>query len=268
MRQVRTATMRCVSTPQQSRRYRSTRRSLRLLRAFREEQTRPELFYGPLAEDTAALIEQVAPIDGAVIADVGSGPPEFADVFTRRGARYIALEVDHHTLNTGSAVGVVARGQQLPFADSSVDVAMSSNVLEHVSDPDALADELLRVTRPGGVVFLSYTLWFSPWGGHETSPWHYLGGDYAARRYERKHGHPPKNVFGESMFAASMTQGLDWARRQQVADVRFAGPRYGPWWLDWVTAVPGLREVVGWNLLVLLQKKQDGNPCATTGKTA
>ena len=54
--------------------------------------------------------------------------------------------------------------------------------------------EMARVVRPGGLVYCSYTLWLSPWGGHETSPWHFLGGHRAARRYEQRHGHPMGTV--------------------------------------------------------------------------
>ncbi|HHT8842886.1 TPA: class I SAM-dependent methyltransferase, partial [Burkholderia cenocepacia] len=71
--------------------------------------------------------------------------------------------------------GVVGDALRLPLADGSVDVVFSSNMWEHVPHPEAVADELLRVTRPGGLLFLSYTNWLSPWGGHETSPWHWLG---------------------------------------------------------------------------------------------
>ncbi len=35
------------------------RRSFQLLRSFRFEQTHPEIFYGGLAEDTAALVENL-----------------------------------------------------------------------------------------------------------------------------------------------------------------------------------------------------------------
>lgn len=234
--------------------YRTTRRSIGLLRAFRQEQPRPELFYGPLATDTANLVEHFHSLQGSTVLDIGAGPAQFAREFGSRGARYVALEVVREDLDREASAGVVGRGQQLPFADDSLDVAMSSNVLEHVPDPDVFSDEMVRVTRPGGLIFLSYTLWLSPWGGHETSPWHYLGGDYAARRYERTHGHPPKNRFGTSMFAASMADGLAWAREQTGAEVLFTGPRYAPWWLQWVTGVPGVREVVGWNLLMVLRK--------------
>ena len=48
-----------------------------------------------------------------------------------------------------------------------------------------MADEMLRVTRPGGLMVLSYTLWWGPFGGHETGPWHAFGGEYAAYREGR-----------------------------------------------------------------------------------
>ena len=63
---------------------------------------------------------------------------------------------------------------------------------------------MLRVTRSGGLVFISYTVWFGPWGGHETAPWHFLGGMRARRRYARVHGHEPKNRYGESLFPVTV----------------------------------------------------------------
>ena len=136
--------------------YRTTGRSLRLLRAFREEQPRPHLFYGPLAEDTIAFLEHFTSVDGAVVADVGSGPVQFAQAFADRGARYVGFEVDAHTLNaTESTAGVVARGEQLPLAEGSVDIVLSSNVLEHVPDPAAIVQACFDLLKPGGVCVLS-----------------------------------------------------------------------------------------------------------------
>ncbi|PRC56847.1 SAM-dependent methyltransferase, partial [Mycobacterium sp. ITM-2017-0098] len=85
-------------------------------------------------------------------------------------------------------------------ADDSVDLCLSSNVAEHVREPWLLGDEMRRVTRPGGLVVLSYTGWLGPFGGHEMGLTHYLGGRRAAERYTRKHGHRPKNDYGSSLF--------------------------------------------------------------------
>jgi SAM-dependent methyltransferase len=106
---------------------------------------------------------------------------------------------------------VVGSGLALPFGDATFDICYSSNVLEHVDDPWRLADETVRGTRPGGITFLSYTVWYGPWGGHETAPWHYLGGARARRRYRRTHGHEPKNRYGESLFRVTVRDGLAWA---------------------------------------------------------
>ena len=115
--------------------------------------------------------------------------------------------------------------------------------------------ELLRVVRPGGLVFISYTAWSSPWGGHETSPWHFLGGEYAARRYERTVGRPPKNRYGETMFPTRVADGLRWARSQPDAWLIEAAPRYHPDWATFVVDLPGVREVATWNLMMVLRRR-------------
>ncbi len=114
---------------------------------------------------------------------------------------------------------------------------------------------MVRVTRPGGTVYLSYTPWLSPWGGHETAPWHYLGGGYARRRYRRRTGREPKNRFGESLFAVSAGGAVRWARRCPDADLLAVFPRYHPWWATWVARVPLLREVASWNVVVVLRRR-------------
>jgi len=50
---------------------------------------------------------------------------------------------------------VLAVGQRLPFADASFDGVFSSAVLEHVTDPFACAEELMRVLKPSGRIFCS-----------------------------------------------------------------------------------------------------------------
>jgi SAM-dependent methyltransferase len=190
--------------------------------------------------------------------DVGGGPGYFHDVFTARGARYVGLDADVGELSGLGEIApgtVIGSGLQLPFADSSVDVCYSSNVLEHVPAPWRMAGEMLRVTKPGGIVYLSWTVWWGPWGGHETAPWHYLGGARARRRYLRRHGREPKNRFGESLFVVTVADGLAWAREQQVADVVAAHPRYNPGWSWWLVRVPLLREVATWNLVLVLRKR-------------
>jgi SAM-dependent methyltransferase len=231
---------------------------VRLFREFRHEQTDPARFYTALADDSVAQLSEYVDLAGATLLDVGGGPGYFRDAFRAAGASYFSLDADVGELaGLGSVPGgtVVGSGMQLPFGTDALDVCYSSNVLEHVPDPWRMAEEMVRVTRPGGTVFLSCTVWYGPWGGHETAPWHYLGGTRARRRYVRTHGREPKNRFGESLFPVTVRAATAWASTQVSGDVVAVLPRYNPWWSRWVTHVPVLREVLTWNLVVVLRKR-------------
>lgn len=237
-------------------------RSVRLLSEFGYEQTDPARFYGALADDTTAMVNDLwdSPARGTLL-DVGGGPGYFASTFTDAGWHYIGVEPDpremhaaDHQVRGGPGTFVRASGMALPFADDSVDICLSSNVAEHVPEPWRLGEEMLRVTRPGGLAILSYTVWLGPFGGHETGLFaHYTGGARAAARYARRHGHPPKNLFGTSLFDVSAADGLRWARGTGALLAAF--PRYHPRWAWWLTRVPGVREVGVSNLVLVLRPR-------------
>ncbi len=232
-------------------------RSVRLFRSFLTEQSDPDGFYSTIADDTVALVRRHVALDGARLLDVGGGPGYYTRAFRAAGADCVLVDVDRTELTSrcpADRAAVIGDAGRLPLAEDAVDIAFSSNLLEHVDDPWGVAQELARVVRPGGLLVLSYTIWLGPWGGHETSPWHLLGGDYAARRYERRTGHPPKNRYGTSMFSTSAAAGLRWARSATGLTLLEARPRYLPPISRLLLAVPGLREVVTWNLWLVLRK--------------
>ena len=238
-------------------------RSMRLLSEFRFEQRDPARFYRMLADDTAAMVADLwlatngtSPA-GRTLLDVGGGPGYFAEAFADAGVHYVGVEPDPAEMHAGPAHDfppapfVRASGMALPFAEASVDICLSSNVAEHVPQPWRLGREMLRVTKPGGLAVLSYTVWLGPFGGHETGLWHYLGGSRAAARYARKHGHPAKNNYGSSLFAVSAADGLQWGASSGALIAAF--PRYHPRWAWWMTRVPLLREFVVSNLVLVLR---------------
>jgi SAM-dependent methyltransferase len=233
-------------------------RSRRLFAAFLREQQDPEYCYVLMGRDTAALMSRYVNLDGARVADVGGGAGYFAEAMRERGASVTCIDVDAGEMSSRGGElpegAVLGSAMSLPLRTGCFDVSFSSNVLEHVPDPFAMADEMLRITRTGGTMFLAFTNWLSPWGGHETSPWHYLGGDRAARRYHRRTGHEPKNRFGQSLFPVSVGAALRWARNHGDGTLVDYRPRYLPAWARPVVTVPGLREFVTWNLVLVLRK--------------
>ena len=214
-------------------------RSLFLLRSFGYEQSDPAYFYGNLAEDTAQFIASLysdrvvggapaAALHNARILDVGGGPGFFSEAFTARGSTYITVEPDVGEMaaaNIEVPGSVRGSGDALPFADASFDIVYSSNVAEHMPNPWDMGDEMLRVTRPGGLVVLSYTIWLGPFGGHETGLWqHYIGGNFV----------------------------------QESGTASLVGliPRYHPRWAWWLVHVPGVREFLVSNLAIVLRKNE------------
>ena len=143
-------------------------RSVRLLREFRHEQSDPARFYTALARDSTLQVSQYHDLSGQLMLDVGGGPGYFRQAFEAAGASYVALDADVGELSGTGSIDVrtvLGSGMQLPFRDAAVDVCYSSNVLEHVEEPWRMAAEMLRVTRPGGLVFISYTTWWGPCHG-------------------------------------------------------------------------------------------------------
>ncbi|MEU8955421.1 class I SAM-dependent methyltransferase [Streptomyces sp. NPDC048518] len=233
----------------------SLRRSATLFRAFLREQREPERCYTLLARDAADQVEAYGPVEGRVVVDVGGGGGYFTEEFRRRGAQCFLFEPDPAELGAGPPEGsVVADGYLLPLADGVADVTFSSNVLEHVDDPQTFLSELIRVTRPGGLIYVSFTNWLSPWGGHEWAPWHYLGAERARARYERRTGRPAKHTLGENLFAHHVGATLRQVRERTDVDVVSARSRYWPFLAGAITKVPGVREVATWNLLLILRR--------------
>jgi SAM-dependent methyltransferase len=88
---------------------------------------------------------------GARILEIGAGTGKQALELQRRGFEVTAIDVAASNYS-GDRVFPIQDydGRTIPLPDASVDVAFSSNVLEHVSDLPRLHAEIRRVLAPGG----------------------------------------------------------------------------------------------------------------------
>jgi SAM-dependent methyltransferase len=72
---------------------------------------------------------------------------------------------------------------ELPFPDASYDIVCCFDVIEHVEDDAKAVEELIRVCRPGGAVFLTVPAYMSLWSDHDKVNRHfrrYVKGGLAA----------------------------------------------------------------------------------------
>ena len=235
------------------------RRSVQLFQAFRNEGTDPATFYRLLAEDTVQHVSRYCQLVGATVLDVGGASGYVADVFREAGSRSVTAEYDFaQMIEHGRRFvnGVAADGCALPLATASVDICYSSNVLEHVVTPKRMLSEMVRVVSPGGIVYLTFTNWLSPWGGHETSPWHYLGGGRAARSYQRPTAPRPRTGSGRTSSSSASARSCLGARPDRRDGGRHL-PSLLPRWTKPLVRVPGLRELLTWNLVVVMRRRSE-----------
>jgi SAM-dependent methyltransferase len=238
-------------------RRRGIRRTMAFFQAFRVEQDDPARLYTLMANDVIDTLSDHAPIAGRRVLDVGGGPGYVAEAFDRAGGSCVTVDPslsELHLHGRSSPLAIVADGQQLPFADGRFDIVHCSNVLEHVPEPRRLLTELGRCSAPSGLVYLSFTNWLSPWGGHEISPWHYLGAERAVTRYEARGG-TVKNRPGESLFKLNIGDVICWLRQVEAFEILSIVPRYYPSWTRPITRVPGVREVLTWNLEAVMRRR-------------
>lgn len=113
---------------------------------------------------------------GVRVLDIGAGTCPYRSMFSH--CEYKAHDFKKYT---GEKLGgtvqygnidYVSEITSIPVADASFDVILCTEVLEHIPEPGLALQEMVRILRPGGRIFLS-----APLGsGLHQLPFHYYGG--------------------------------------------------------------------------------------------
>jgi SAM-dependent methyltransferase len=233
------------------------RRAAALWRLFRSEQSDPAPFYRLLALEAAEdLDRRYGPLRGTTIVDLGCGPGYYTDALRDLGATVIPVDNDPVEMRLAGEPplgALIADAGDLPLEDASIDGAFCSNLLEHTPSADPVLREIERILRPGGWGYISWTNWYSPWGGHDMSPYHFLGPRLGPALYVRRHGPPRKNPYGAGLWACHIGPTLRLVRARRALCIERVEPRYWPR-LAVITRIPGIRELLTWNCVIRVRK--------------
>jgi SAM-dependent methyltransferase len=133
------------------------------------------------------------------------------------------------------------------------DLVICSNVLEHLSKPMPFLQSIQKVLSPTGHFYLSWTNWLSPWGGHEFSPFHYLGPKTGTRIFDILVRKPRFHTPYVNLFPTNIGAVLAKLRNNSEIEIQSLAPRYYPEFA-WIMRIPVLREFLTWNSAVLLKR--------------
>lgn len=103
-----------------------------------------------------------------VLLDIGGRGKPYAEFFRDRVLRHFVVDIE-----AGKSVDLVGDARVLPVADSSVDVILCTQVIEHIPEPVPVLQEIWRVLRPGGTLILSVPAIF-PQHGSPGDYWRYM----------------------------------------------------------------------------------------------
>ena len=147
-----------------------------------------DIFYNPYFIIRSNLYKsikaQAKDLDGSLM-DFGCGTKPYQSLFTNMSS-YTGVDFDGGgNPYKKSGIDVYYNGKDLPFGDNSFDSILSTEVIEHIFNPDEIISELNRVLKPGGKLLL--TCPFS-WPEHE-QPWDYARySSFGIRNLLEKHG--------------------------------------------------------------------------------
>jgi SAM-dependent methyltransferase len=118
------------------------------------------LYHRPIVQE---LGNALGTCGGAEVLNVGSGPFfEFSELAGTRkhftlcdiDPRAIQLATELHASQLRGA-DVITPNAPLPYASQTFDAVVSMDVVEHILDPLPWLREVLRVLKPGGLLFLT-----------------------------------------------------------------------------------------------------------------
>lgn len=92
------------------------------------------------------------------LVDVGCGSKPYRKLFTG-ATKYIGLDIV-----AGPEVDIIGKAWELPFADNEFDILISTQVLEHTEYVHKAMQEMQRVVKPGGRIFISAPFAFQEHG--------------------------------------------------------------------------------------------------------
>jgi SAM-dependent methyltransferase len=197
--------------------------------------------------------------------DIGCGFGGYSTALREAGSNSIGLDLDSVRISN-LPVKVAGDARWMPFQSESFSLVICSSLIEHIHDPNKLMFEIDRILQPKGYLYLSFPPFYSPAGGHQFAPFHYLGErlaisifmhrkNYTKQEWMKRYISPTPISYSTSFGTWGLyRRTITWAKREikkfswSLID---CSARYSP--LN-PTKLPILGEFLTWHVQFLIQK--------------
>ncbi|PWW43571.1 bifunctional 2-polyprenyl-6-hydroxyphenol methylase/3-demethylubiquinol 3-O-methyltransferase UbiG [Melaminivora alkalimesophila] len=201
-----------------------------------ESEFKPLHQINPLRLD---WIDQIAPLEGRCVLDVGCGGGILADSMARRGADVLGIDLADKALRVARLHALEAETPRVRYreisaealaeeAPQSFDVVTCMEMLEHVPDPGSVVRACALLVKPGGWVFFS-TINRNP----KAFAFAILGAEYLLKLLPRGTHEYAKFIRPSELAAACRHAGLELVHTRGME----YNPLTGRYWLSSDTSV-------------------------------
>lgn len=157
-------------------------------------------------------LKKTIPNFSGTLLDVGAGYMPYKSLLLEPPSlveKYIGLDFQD---NLYTKPDLIWDGKHIPLADSCIDCAIATEVFEHCPEPEIVIKEILRVLKPGGILF--FTVPFL-WPLHTVPYDEYRYTPFSLERHLRNAGFDNIQLQALGGWDASLAQMIGlWGRRR------------------------------------------------------
>lgn len=167
-------------------------------------------------------VQDVIPQLKGKILDSGCGSMPYKEIIlsNKNVEQYIGLDIESGINYEGVKADFLWDGTIMPFEDETFDTVISTEVLEHVPNPDAYLLEVKRVLKPGGMFFFTVPFLMSL---HEVPHDFYRYTPYALEMIFKRVGFTSINIKALGGYNAAVAQMLGlwvnmylWGKKKRI----------------------------------------------------
>jgi glycosyltransferase involved in cell wall biosynthesis/ADP-heptose:LPS heptosyltransferase/ubiquinone/menaquinone biosynthesis C-methylase UbiE len=163
-------------------------------------------------------LKAVLPEFKDTLLDLGCGEMPYRDLILANSKvnKYIGLDIENPLYQQQVKPDLFWNGERIPLENNNVDCVMATEVLEHIPYPEKILDEIRRVLKPEGILFLTVPF---IWSLHTIPNDEYRYTPFALERMLKKSGFENINLKPLGGWDASLAQVIGlWVSRKPMND--------------------------------------------------